>query len=160
MRSAMTTPRAHSSWWISRMLRCRPRAQLPNERDHIEAQLAMGQGPRPFRFGAAEYTIAKTVPPLAAHERHGQSPDAIQSANRALGVVRDMEGGVTRRTCCALHRKAGKCPWDIGWMFVVPWIRSPFRLFEEPAGPGYRKSKLAREPRKYPAVSRELKLFT
>lgn len=60
--------------------------------------LSQQEGPRPFLFGTTQLAKSQTVPIETAHERHGQAPDAIQSANRPLREVRDVEGSATGST--------------------------------------------------------------
>jgi hypothetical protein len=63
------------------------RAQLANERDDVEAKLALGQRPGARFFGHVRATILRAGRGHTAANTHGQAPEPVEAHDRAMVMI-------------------------------------------------------------------------
>jgi hypothetical protein len=78
------------NFWHTAMV---TKAQRPNERNHIQTKLAMGQGPTPLHFRARGLMIPGAGARLAAPYGQVQTISPIQPRDRTMGMVGHVGGG-------------------------------------------------------------------
>jgi len=76
-------------------------AQTSDVGNHVEAELAMRQGPRTLFLGTVGLMVARTGRIGAADDRHGQAANILKGGDGALGLIKVPQAAAAGRTLLA-----------------------------------------------------------